>query len=295
MTNSSDTAQRSILCEDETAPLHEVILGYPDNFHADPTLIEVINATQERLYGTPDKPTQATLVKEFANLRQSLEKMGIIVHVPEPCNVPDQLTPRDIGFVIEDTFFISNMANKSRKNEWLGIQKLISSFQKVTRVPDNIVVEGGDIVFDRGVLYVGISQRTTLEGVEFLRQVLDGKNIKIVPILLRTLVSGENCLHLDCVFVPVGQNSALIYPQGMQEIPEELRQYDWIEVSREEEEALATNILNISPNQVISRDISVRVNQELALRGIQVIPLSFNDAPKTGGSFRCCTLPLKKY
>lgn len=287
--------KRSILCESETAPLHELIIGYPDNFHMDPAPVEIVNNTMARFYGTPNRPTQAALVKEFGDFNRILKEMDIVVHRPEPCNVPDQLMPRDIGFVVGDTFFLASMAHESRKKEWLGIKKLVDTFDKVIRVPKDVVVEGGDIVFDRNILYVGISQRTTSEGVDFLRQSLAGQNIRVIAVQLRGLTDGEDCLHLDCVFVPVGSNSVLIYPQGMIDVPEEMRQYNWIEVSREEQEALATNVLNISPEKVISRDTSVRVNGELVKRGIQVIPLSFNDAPKTGGSFRCCTLPLKKY
>lgn len=283
----------TVHCFNETDPLLEVIIGYPDNLHADPTAIEIVNATQAALYYTSDCPTATTAIPEFQSFRFAMESQGITVHTPQPCNVSDQLTPRDIGFVIGDTFFVANMAKKSRKQEWYGIKHLIDQFANVVYVPDDLVIEGGDIVVDKNQVFVGISQRTTIEGYEWLKSQLP-QDLSCTPILLKSLEEGEDCLHLDCVFVPVGSNHALIYPDGIKEIPPQLNQYHWLEVTRDEQIALATNVLSLSPTIVISRDIATRVNALLEGIGITVIPLVFNEAPKTGGSFRCCTLPLNR-
>jgi N-dimethylarginine dimethylaminohydrolase len=93
--------------------------------------------------------------------------------------------------------------------------------------------------------------------------------------------------------VPVGQRSALIYAAGLAEVPAAIAdQYDLIEVTKAEQQLLATNVLSISPTQVIARTCATRVNTALRQRGLEVIELPFDDPPKTGGSFRCCSLPL---
>jgi NAD(P)H dehydrogenase (quinone) len=70
--------------------------------------------------------------------------------------------------------------------------------------------------------------------------------------------------------------------------------YELIEVTREEQKMLGTNVLSLSPDCVVSRDDSVRINSEMRARGIEVIELPYSEPPKTGGSFRCCTLPLHR-
>lgn len=282
-----------VYCKTETGILKAVIIGYPNNFHNNNSIIEVVNQTQEKFYADPSvKPCVPKLIPEFANFQEILEKNDIKVCVPQSCEVPDQLTPRDIGFVVGDTFFIAEMAKKSRKSEFNGIVHIIKQFDngtKVIKVPNDIVIEGGDIIVDGNLVFVGLSQRTTKGGYNFLVNQLP--DFQVIPVFLKSLKEGEDCLHLDCVFVPVGKSHALIYPQGIKKIPDEMRLYDWLEINREEQEQLGTNVLSLSPKTVISRHNANRINSELK-QIVKVIELNFDEAPKTGGSFRCCSLPL---
>ncbi len=189
------------------------------------------------------------------------------------------------------------MKEKSRKKEYVGIQKFIDSMSpdNVIHVPEDVVIEGGDIVVDKGYVFVGLSQRTNEAGIQFLKSQLEHTDFVIVEVPLKSVDEGEDCLHLDCVFVPVGTGHALVYSEGISRIPKELKDtYQWIEVNREEQKNLATNVLSLSPTRVISRDSSTRVNEALSQIGLEVILLNFDEAPKSGGSFRCCTLPLKR-
>ncbi|MFA5021828.1 MAG: arginine deiminase family protein [Patescibacteria group bacterium] len=274
----------------ETGLLQAVVLGYPDNFHGDQAPIEVVNNTQAHYYGRDDQPTAQRLQPEFNALRQLLESYGVTVFYPKPCAVPDQLTPRDIGFVIDDIFFVAHMAKVSRADEYQGIKFLLDQMPNVTFVPDNVVIEGGDIVVDDNTVFVGISQRTTMKGYQWLAEQLPEFNV--IPVSLKPLNAGEDCLHLDCVFVPVGSKHALVYPDGIADKVPALGLYEWLRVTKEEQGELATNVLSLSKNCVISRDSAKRVNDLLRSIGLEVIPLKFDEAPKTGGSFRCCTLPL---
>jgi len=290
-------------CLNESDNLKQVIIGYADNLRLNPNGTvkqhEVVNATQAKYVGTEADATAGKAVPEFREFRRIMEENGIQVLEQEPCpkdaDVPDQLTPRDIGFVIGDTFFLASMAKISRRREWEGISKILRKIpqEKIVRVPDDIVVEGGDIVVDKGNVYVGISQRTTPEGLAFLQKQLEDTGLNVIPVELAKPDEGEDCLHLDCVFVPVGKNGALVYPEGMHQMPTEMQaDYQMIPVSKEEQENLATNVLAISPTKVIARDSAIRVNEEMRRAGVDVITMKFDEAPKTGGSFRCCTLPL---
>ena len=149
------------------------------------------------------------------------------------------------------------------------------------------------MVVDKGKVFIGIGQRTTLAGAAWLMQV--APDFEIVPINLTGLDDGEDVLHLDCSFLPVGDHYALIYPDGLRDLPAALREsYEFIEVTREEQQSLGTNVLSLSPEVVISRVTSTRINKLLRERGLEVIEVPYSDPPKTGGSFRCCTLPLHR-
>jgi N-dimethylarginine dimethylaminohydrolase len=98
---------------------------------------------------------------------------------------------------------------------------------------------------------------------------------------------------MDCTFLPVGEHHCLIYPEGFHQMPKSIKNnYEWIEITREEQFHLGTNVLSVSPTEVISRHNAHRINEQLDKAGFKVIEVPFDDAPKGGGSFRCASLPL---
>jgi N-dimethylarginine dimethylaminohydrolase len=276
----------------EAGRLRTVILGYADNFHqVEP---EIINETQKRTYFGANPPTRERLIAEMDGFRRALETFGVTVLRPAPVNgVPDQLMPRDIGVTIDETLVITRMAKASRRDEWLGLTPLLDQLPaaQVVRVPEGAVLEGGDVIVDAGVIYVGIGQRTDAAGYHFLKAQFP--HYTVLPVHLKPVAAGEDVLHLDCAFVPLGRGHALIYPDGLELLPEIIRErYALIPVTRDEQAALATNVLSISPDTVVSRPQMTRVNAEMRARGYTVVQVPYDDPPKTGGAFRCSTLPL---
>lgn len=282
----------------ETAPLRRVIIGRYQGYLAHPAYQEIINEEQKN-----GLPTEQDLAPEFQAFRLALEAEGVEVLEPDYVGkfVYDQLTPRDLGMVIGERLLICNMRYASRRYEVAGIFSHIlheSAHEPNILLPDqsNAFVEGGDLIIDKGMLFVGVSQRTNEAGLRYLQQTF-GQEFEVIPVHCAALAAGENVLHLDCTFNPVGQQHCLIYPNGFREIPTVIRdQYAWIEVTKEEQAALATNVLSLDSQTVISRDhpACTRVNNAMRRIGLRVIEIPFDGAPATGGSFRCCSLPLQR-
>lgn len=273
--------------------LKSLVIGLPDNFHQSGE-VELVNEKQKKYY-TDEKPTPETLTPEFKQFEKTLEESWVTIYQQKPVpGIPDQLTPRDIGFVIGNTFIVAGMAKESRKQEYKGIEDLFKDFEgELLSTPKGISLEGGDVIVDDPYIFVGMSSRSTMQGVEFLK-----KNFKgwyVVPVYLKALSEGEDVLHLDCTFMPTAEEEALIYKPGFKEIPKEIsKKYGsgYIEVTQQEQSVLATNVLQLGQKKIISRDIANSLNEKLKSLGYVVIPLKFNEAPKTGGSFHCCSLPL---
>jgi len=286
--------QRSVWVNSETGRLRSVIIGYPDSF----VLPAPINHKHTIYHDDhPERPTRDRLRPEFDRFRAALESCGVEVLQPVQVeDVPDQLTPRDIGFVIGDMFVVASMATACRKEEWRGIQGVLGQIPagNILWTPESVVLEGGDVIVDGGHLYVGLSERTTQGGYEFLQKHF-GDHYVVEAVRLKQLHHGEDVLHMDCAFLPVGARHALIYVDGFQEIPASIRErYEWIEVSKDEQFDLATNVLSVSPTTVISRHVSGSVNDRLRAAGLEVIEITFDETPKSGGSFRCASLPLRR-
>ncbi|WP_422033202.1 dimethylarginine dimethylaminohydrolase family protein [Roseovarius sp.] len=284
---------------DEFAPLRHVVMGRGAGYHRDGARVEVVNETHRHTLARHGHPTEAQVVAEFAGFRTALEGAGVTLHIPDlaPETVQDQTCPRDIGFVIGDTFVTAAMRNASRAEEIRGLDRLLASFTGPRlSVPPGITLEGGDVIVAGPDIFVGVGQRSDPEGAAFLRREF-GDIYSIHPVPTRPLSQGEDVLHLDCAFQPLGLGHALIYPTGLDTIPAAMRHhYDWIEVTRDEAAALSTNVLSLAPDHLVARDhpACARVNAALRAAGYRVDELPFNAVPSTGGAFRCATLPLAR-
>lgn len=277
----------------ETGTLREVVLGIGTGFHSAPP--EIINTTMPEYYESDDAPTADTLEQQLEQFRIELVRAGVKVHRPEQLDdVPDQVCPRDLGFVIGERFFWCRMKYESRRLEQAGVKELVAALDpsRVVVPPDDVVLEGGDVLVDPEAVFVGVGQRSSRAGAEWLAAELRGER-DVVAVELQ----GDEVLHLDCAFSPVGQRTALVYPEGfVGGLPRAIRdRYDnFIEVTAEEQSNLTTNVLSLSPDTVVSRSDSVRVNGELRTLGFDVREIDFTEPPKTGGSFRCSTLVVRR-
>lgn len=269
-------------CMSEYDVLKRVILCQPQYM----TIREVINETQEHFK------------KEGIHIERALEQHAEFVRILQENNVdvillpyhkkyPEQVFTRDVGFTLGQTIFVAKMATEIRSGEenilkqWLEDEE-ISYYNLIEER-----IEGGDVVIDQNTIFVGLSNRTDEKAVEQLQRLLN--NFKVIPIPFK-----EKYLHLDCIFNIVSPKVALIYPNALtqKEIDFFAARYDLIEVSKEEQFQLGTNVLSIGNKRILSLPVNINVNKQLRDRGFQVIEVDITEIIKSGGSFRCCTLPI---
>lgn len=67
-----------------------------------------------------------------------------------------------------------------------------------------------------------------------------------------------------------------------------------ISVTDEEQFQMGPNVLSIGDGKVISLPQNERLNNVLESEGYKVIRVDLSEIIKSGGSFRCCTLPLQR-
>ncbi|MFJ7828288.1 dimethylarginine dimethylaminohydrolase family protein [Psychrobacillus sp. NPDC096623] len=274
--------QSQIHCQSEYGILQKVILCEPKYME----IKEVINDVQKRYI--QDNIDRSLAVSQHQKFEQALRNAGVEVIKLQPSkNHPEQVFTRDIGFTLGNHLFISEMANPIRKGEekvlahWMNEQDV--SYKKLSTHP----IEGGDVIVDGNRVFVGISDRTCMKAVRTLQAELP--NFEIVPIPF-----DPKFLHLDCVFNILSSKDALIYPTALdRKIVDHLASmYHLIEVSESEQFSMGTNVLSIGENRVFSLPTNHDVNEQLRQHGYQVLEVDFSEIIKSGGSFRCCSMPL---
>ncbi|MBM7703707.1 dimethylarginine dimethylaminohydrolase family protein [Metabacillus iocasae] len=270
------------LCRSEYAPLQTVIVCEPTYME----ISEVINETQ-RHYADRNIDIELAL-KQHDMFVSALEKEGIeVIKLPPQKKYPEQVFTRDIGFTLGSQIFVSQMGHGLRQGEE---NILIDWLKKEGRAYHNLKehsIEGGDVLIDGDTVFVGVSGRTCKDAIFYLQQLLPIH--KVVPIPIE-----ESYLHLDCVFNILSSEEALVYSEAISQKEREIlaSHYQLIEVEKEEQFTLGTNVLSIGNKKVLSLPVNKKVNRELRNRGYDVIEVDLSEIIKSGGSFRCCTMPI---
>ncbi len=270
----------NVFTNSETGCLRAVLLGFIDGFK----IRNPVNSVQ-RYYYQHDPPRSALMIRQYENLAETFENHGVKVYRYDrkPENT-DRPFVRDAIVVMDDTLFICSMKNRQPPN----IKDLLAETESPVIHTDAGILEGGDIVIDKDILYLGMGERTDEKGFEWLTK-NTGHKFEIQPVRL----AGET-LHLDVVFNLTGKNTALIYPPAFEESFLEIlkKRYHLFDISAQEQFSLGTNIVSLTRETVISEKRAVRINDFLKKQGIDVITLDYSEVSKLGGSFRCSTCPL---
>ena len=297
-----------IKIENEYSQLKTVILGIASDIGEHPSIIDTYDPRS--LYHVKNNtfPTEMSLVKNVESFYNKLLKHN--VNIIRPKNIPNcnQIFSRDLGFVISNIFFMSNIV-PARANEIHGIDNIIEKLDVgVIKLPQFMHIEGGDLVLHNNKLFIGtyldnnysslITARTNIESVEYLKKMIP--NIEIIPIEIKKSNTNifENTLHLDCCFQTIGLDKAIICPDGFKNKED----YEFLIkffgrknvflANLRESFMLISNVFVISPEVVVSHTNFKRLNKWLEEKGILVEKVDYSDVSKMSGLFRCSTLPL---
>ncbi len=280
----------------ETAALETVVLGIGTDI-GEPI---GMNPMMRRHIKNGTYPTEDTIKREISTFETVLEANQVEVLRPENIEGLDQIFTRDIGFVIDDSFLIANMEKATRKLEIKGIQHILSEIEqdKIIRIPDEITIEGGDILVHNDYIFVGLGARTNRASLDFLKTKFPHKTVFGFDLRVDEDNADTNILHLDCTFQPIGLDEAIMYEEGFLKRPDVL--FDLfpsekrIRVNQEQKNRMFPNIFSISPTKIVLERNFKELKAELERRGYQTFDVDYKETSKTSGLLRCSTLPLRR-
>ena len=269
-------------CTSEYSTLSQVIVCEPRYME----IREIINETQKEF--KDENIDRILAMKQHANFVKALEHEGIeVIKLPPQSSFPEQVFTRDIGFTLGDTVYVAEMATDIRQGEEL----LLRVWLEANDIPfydlRKSQIEGGDVIIDGKTIYIGVGDRTDAKSIHHLQTRLPEYEIIPIPFV-------EKFLHLDCIFNVISPTEALVYPNALSKKDLDFlgSRYDLIEVDSEEQFTMGTNVLSIGNKKLFSLPFNKKVNHQLRARGYDVMEVDISEIIKSGGSFRCCTLPL---
>ena len=113
------------LVSGETSKLRSVVIGIADSLAEIPSLKELYDPKSIENLKKGTYPIESDMVKELESFVVLLEKYNVKVYRPNLIKDYNQIFSRDIGFVIDNFFFKSNILPK-REKEFRGLSSILS-------------------------------------------------------------------------------------------------------------------------------------------------------------------------
>lgn len=296
--------------KNETDRLRAVVLGQPGSLGAAPRLKNTYDAKSYESVQKGIYPTEEAVYKEMSAFEKILLKYNVQVYRPWAIDNCNQVFARDVGFVIDDKIINSNIIpDREDEKEAYAVVYDQVAYNKIYNLPEHAHVEGGDVILHNNIIFVGLyteddypsfkTARTNRKAYNFLCELFPEKQFIALELKKHDTDPRLGILHLDCTFMPVNSNKAIIYKEGFrfekdyQKLVDIFGKKNIFEITQEEMYAMNTNVFSISPEVVVSEERFTRLNDFMEKEwGMTVESVPYHEISKMGGLLRCSTLPL---
>ena len=234
--------------------------------------------TDSKELGTPNYE-QAII--QHQSYIDSLKKCGIDVLVLEPCEeYPDSTFLEDVALITPNCAIITHPGAHSRRGEVKEIESVLRNrFNNIEAIVAPGAIEGGDIMMVGNHYYIGLSNRTNLEGARQIIKILNKYGMSGSTISLN-----EN-LHLKTGLAYLENNNLVVSGEFIHNAIFE--RYNSIEIPKIE--SYAANCIWINGSVIIPTGYPV-TKEKIMNAGYLVIETDVSEFQKLDGGISCLSL-----
>ncbi|MDX2448693.1 MAG: hypothetical protein QNK29_15995 [Desulfobacterales bacterium] len=229
------------------------------------------------LLGTPSFP----LVEEQHNAYiEILGKLGIEVMIldTQP-DYPDAYFVEDTAVVTPEVAVITIPGAISRQGEQASIEPVLSRFRKIENIQAPGTVDGGDVLMVGNYIFIGISDRTNVEGARQLGTILGSHGYA-----WDTIPVGDG-LHLKSSINYVGKNTLILTAPF-----QHLNLFEpYNKIVLDDTETYAANTLWINDSLIMPKGYPI-TKKQLSVLNQPIVELDVSEVAKMDGGLTCLSL-----
>ena len=226
----------------------------------------------------------ATATAQHGEYERALAEAGLeIIRLPELPRDPDGVFVEDTALLLEEHAIITRPGAASRAHETSSTEAGLSTRFRIHRV-ERGHLDGGDVLRIGKRLYVGLSTRTNIEGIEALAELTAPLGFCVVKTELR------QCLHLKTGATFAGPDAAgtpvLLYHANSIDP----RQFDGVQpIAVAVDEAAAANCVRAGDRLILPVG-SPKTAETLRARGFDVVEVDVSELQKAEAGLTCMSL-----
>ena len=210
-----------------------------------------------------------------------LTKCGLDVLVLEPCEeYPDSTFVEDVALITPNCVIITRPGAPSRKGEVHEIEFVLKQkFNNIEAIEAPGTIEGGDIMMVGDHYYIGLSERTNIEGAKQSIQILTKYGMS------GSTISLKKVLHLKTGLSYLEENNLVVCGEFIKD--SSLEGYNRIEIP--EKESYAANCIWVNESVIIPLGYPT-TKQRIKNAGYPVIETDVTEFQKLDGGLSCLSL-----
>lgn len=227
------------------------------------------------------KPDFAKALEQHQAYCEAMKECGLdIIEIESLTQFPDAVFVEDTAIVTERFAVISKPGHENRKGEEKSVANKLIEYRPLEFIESPGLLDGGDIMRVGDHFYIGLSDRTNIEGARQLTSHLKKYDYSA------SMVEIGEMLHLKTGINYVGSQK-MVMVDGLHSM-KEFEKFEKIIIP--ENESYAANCVLVNDYLLIAKGFKTAKDKFLKKAGFKIIELDMSEFRKLDGGLSCLSL-----
>jgi dimethylargininase len=217
---------------------------------------------------------------QHAQYEDALRSLGVeVVSLPAEPDLPDSVFVEDAALVLDDCAVMTRPGAESRRPESVSVEAALAPYRDILHIEPPGTLDGGDILVIGRTIYVGVTSRSTREGIDQLETLVGPRGYTVQGLAVK------GCLHLKSAATLVGADTVLLNPAWV--LPDAFPRLRILEI--DPTEPYAANAVLVG-DTIIYPSSFPKTQAILAAAHINIVTVDADELAKAEGAVTCCSL-----